>query len=425
MSLFKPNLVSVTYYLWLIGMIFIGLNLSILGVRNYAHDPASERSLYLAYYSTSYTLIFMPLSMIFFQKYLFGGAIRSKIINFYQSRLIPFQSVRDSGQIIFWVCCTVVSALAVFYCYYVVPSAPLFALIKGKSVIDVLQLRNEVKFDFPGIIYIKNIFALMLTPIVSYVVYGYYKLYGGYKYRGWFYFTVLLSILALTFHGSKAPILIYFLTLFVIRGIVKKSISKKLFVYAGLATVSFVFVLFSMFNANLVFNFYAGPLSRIFMVPSAGLRLSFDTFPEIHPFLFGGSFPGWITNIFGMEHERSARILMKVYNPEAVETGTAGVMNSLFIAEAWANFGLVGMLLAPVIVGFVVQFLHNFLSSRKKTPIFVAMMGMFMFELPILGGFVDFLWNVGWLFLFTVVYGSVQSRQILVGAVKQSKIERS
>jgi hypothetical protein len=72
-------------------------------------------------------------------------------------------------------------------------------------------------------------------------------------------------------------------------------------------------------------------------------------------------------------------------------------------------------------VGFVVQYIHNFLASRTKTPIYVGLMGFFFLKLPILGGFVDFIWNVGWIFVLVIVFAGIESRQIFKGAIGHNK----
>jgi hypothetical protein len=136
------------------------------------------------------------------------------------------------------------------------------------------------------------------------------------------------------------------------------------------------------------------------MVPSSGLALTFDVFPEIHPFLKGASFPDWFVGLFGMESVRSARILMQEVNPTGVRNGTAGVINSLFVAEAYANFGLAGLILAPIYVGIFIYFIHRSLNFGSRTPEQIAFLTYFIFSLPILGGIVGFIWNVNWLFLY-------------------------
>ena len=130
------------------------------------------------------------------------------------------------------------------------------------------------------------------------------------------------------------------------------------------------------------------------------LPLTFEVFPDKIQFLDGASFPEWMsTSIFGVEHKASARALMEYFNPKGVASGKSGVISTLFIAEAYANFGKVGLVLAPIFVGLEIQFLHNYILSNYKTPSSVAIYGYFMIAFPLTSGIVGFVWNVGWMFI--------------------------
>jgi hypothetical protein len=119
--------------------------------------------------------------------------------------------------------------------------------------------------------------------------------------------------------------------------------------------------------------------------------------------------------IFGMEQQRSARVIMEYLNPEGVINGTTGVMNSLYIAEAYANFGIVGLLLMPIIAGFTIIYIYNLIiGTSTKTPIKIALFAYFSFNLPLLGGMVGFMWNVGWMVLFLYIYISNKMRFIAI-----------
>ena len=135
------------------------------------------------------------------------------------------------------------------------------------------------------------------------------------------------------------------------------------------------------------------------MVQFAGMPLAFDVFPYQYSFLNGGGFPTWINNVIGVPHAEMARLLMQVYNPAGVEQGTAGVINTLFIADAWANFGWVGIILAPIYLGVLIQVIYHRLITIPKSPVNVALNGYFMTSFQITGGLIGFIWNPIWIFL--------------------------
>ena len=408
MSLLRPNMMSLTYYGWLVGMCFTGPLLSLLGVENYALRLASEESIEKAFFSTAYVMVTMPASMAIYQKFLFKSNIKEKIKSFYLGKIKPFQTPRDSAQIIYWGVLTVISLFGVLYVYSVITRTPLIHLLLGGSPLEAAKIRNTATFNYPGNVYIRNIIVIQIIPLVSFVAYGYCRLYKKRIFKLWALFIFILGILAVTYTGEKKPIVVYILSFVVIESIIKGGFNKKRLILAVSLFLLTVYLLYHMLG-GVVFGLYGGLLSRLIMVPSAGLAFTFDLFPQNIDFLYGASFPGWMVEPFGLEHKRSARLVMEAFDPAGgVKAGTAGVINSLFVAEAWANFGLAGALLSPFIVGLILQVLYNYILSLGKTPVSIGLFTYFMFESYIvLGGFVDFLWNVGWIItILTCIVGA-------------------
>lgn len=423
MALSRLNIISVIFYLNLIGMCYIGLTLARIGVENYALREAEIESLNKAYWAVSYVLLTMPLSMIFYQKYIFKGNIKSKLESFYKSDLVPLQSKLDFAQLFFWSLVTIIITLAALYSYSVLPKAPLLAILTNASSSEIARLRFIAKFDYPGNGYIRNLLFQNLAPLISFIAYGYRRVYPkNCKIKLWLYYTIFLAFLSVTFTGEKAPLIIYFTTFFIVKSIINGGFSKKILIITALLGFSLIIVLYLLINKHATFSFYGGIFSRLFMVPNAGLLHTFDIFPNQHNFLNGASFPGWMIEHFGLEHQRSARIIMETTNPQGVQAGTAGVMNSLFIAEAYANFGIIGLLISPFIVGFEIQFIYNLILNRPKSPVYVAIFAIFFFEFPIMGGFVGFIWNVGWILLLIIVLMSINARQILKSLTHDSLV---
>jgi hypothetical protein len=142
---------------------------------------------------------------------------------------------------------------------------------------------------------------------------------------------------------------------------------------------------------------------RVFYTQAAGVFLSLDVFPEKHPFIGWSSLSGFLSSLLGQESmERSARVLMRLVNPTAVEQGTAGVINSLFVAEAYANFGWKGVALAPLWVGFLTGSLLYVLLAQTLTPIVVAFFAFAALRWPLTGGFNDFLYSPTFAILLVV-----------------------
>ncbi|MDY6878144.1 MAG: hypothetical protein SWK90_18330 [Chloroflexota bacterium] len=418
MSIYKLNIVSWTFYYHLFLQSFIGINLVVVfGVYHYLMSRASADSLLMAYWAICYAMLMMPLTMILVQELFFGGRIGKKVNAFFAAKIAPLQSRRDSTLVIFWRGLSLLALLATLYVYYQVKTPPFVIFFTyGTTPEEFARLRIAAKRGFTGNRYVLNLFSLLLAPFVSYVAYGYHRLYReSTLHRLWFYFTVIVSVLAVTYDGEKAPVIYYAITLFFIKSFINGGIKKGQLLTILLATFVLIVTTYVITSGTVNFAINSGPGGRILMTQVGGLPLHFEVFPNRVPFLKGASFPAWMSNsVFGVEHARSARVLVEVYNPRGIQAGTAGVINTLFMGEAWANFGWFGFLLAPIVVGVVVQFIHNLLVSLPKTPLSVAPMGYFMFRLGITGGFVGFVWNATWLVLLVIIIVGLCSRSFLL-----------
>ena len=99
---------------------------------------------------------------------------------------------------------------------------------------------------------------------------------------------------------------------------------------------------------------------------------------------------------------------MDFYGAEKVYDGTGGVMNALFIGEAYANFGYLGMVLSIVYMGVLIGLLFWVFTKLEKTPYNVAICAMLTGKLALAtqGGFTDFIYNFQtYLLLFFLAAG--------------------
>jgi oligosaccharide repeat unit polymerase len=324
----------------------------------------------------------------------------------------------DSAQKYFWGIFTIVCAGSVIYCYNVVPGTPIFAALSGASIVEIARLRHITTFDFPGNVYVRNLIMDIATPFVSYVAYGYYRTYKTRRAKCWLALSIALALFSLLYTGEIKPVAVYVVGFIILRGIINEGLSKSLLLYSLLSGVLVIGLLTYLTDGVVDISFYGGPLSRLTMIQSFGVALSFDVFPEMHNFLYGGSFPDWMTWLLGVEHEKTGRLLMEIHNPEGVEAGTVGVVASLFVADAYANFGMAGLFLSPLVVGFILQALHSYIAGLPKTPVSISLMVYCMFRLPIISSFTGIIWNVSLIFVVVCVTASVMWRRVMLPPYK-------
>jgi len=359
-----------------------------------------------------YTMIAMPIGMLLVV-FLSGRSTNASLFEWYLSR--PIESMlsrRDSFMRLPLYALSGVALLSVAYTFAAIGSVPLAQVIAGGDALALAITRVDASMGFSGNVYVRNFLGYMLTPILAYVSYGYFRQTGSIRDRLWFCAMLVGAFFILTYDLSKAPIVVFALGFLFFHVLADGGVSRKLFFLFGVLAVLLVLAGYAFIgkvtDPIALFSYNSGIGGRIFLSQAAGTYYAFEHFPASREFIGIASMSGLLSDIFGVESsERSSRIIMTIFNPTGVEEGSAAVMNSLFIAEAWANFGLLGVLVAPVYVGIFVQAVFMFFLKARKTPIVLGMFTYLSLKMPITGGFNDFVYAPGLMaiaFMFVTIY---------------------
>lgn len=398
MSITKLNIISFNYYYQLILQAFVGVNIVILGLdSHYLLNRITDFSIkQTAYFSVVFVLIAMPLSMLFIS-FIARFNSRREWITYTNKDIKSIISKDDKAVFVTLTIFTFISFLSIAYTFLSIGTIPLFQMLLNSSAEQAARLRIIASTEFGGVVYIRNVFGLTMTPILSYIAYTYtFKS----KYIGWrilFVILALLSLIILTYSGAKAPVLMYIFSFIFLQVLISGKINlKKMLTLVLVVIVVLVGFYISIMNYQLsFFDINNGPLGRIFLGQIASLYFHFMYFPEVIPFLDGHGFPGIIAKLFNFEAIRSSRIIMELVNPASVQAGTAGVMNTLFIGEAYANYGWSGLILGTIYVGFCIQIAYILLLRLPKNPLIIAFFVSVTLKIPLTGGFFDFIYNPG------------------------------
>ena len=401
----KLNMISILYY-YVLAFNLIGASLIYIGFRQHylIKKVEAESTLYFTYYALVYAMIMFPTVLIIMKKLM--SHLSSKVDTnnyikagvYYSTKMYLLQG--------FVLILVLICTLATIYVFSKLGYNPIVSMFQQD---DINALRQSGSRFFNGNQYVKNLLMLTLTPFVSYLTYIYYRLTKSIFWKILFFYMALLSVIALTYDFSKSPIITYLLGIYlieVIMGYIQNNETFHRLVTAGAIIILFFYVVM-MDAGNSLFSIYSGPLGRIIFTQIATLYLHFEAFPSYHPFLHGASFNSWMSFIFPTaEGLRSGRVVMTIYNAEGIESNVAGVMNTVFIGEAYANFGIAGIIVVPIIFGIVIGLFAYFLPCLKKTPVtilFYVQMTL-QFVSIVEGGFVDIFYSASTLFLLMLTF---------------------
>lgn len=411
LSIKKINMISFIFYNLII-FSFIGSILFALNLDNhYLSDKIVYNDTRIKGWSiVQLVMILFPLNIIFINtllkinpKVIFQGYIEKETKNIF--------SAKDSY--VFWplVFLSIVSVISVLYTFYCIGfnNLPFIKMISGTSSYELARSRIDVSRKFSGNQYIKNIFALGLTPILSFITYVYYKTTNSSEWKRLFIILFISSILIKTYNLEKSPVIVYLFTFYIIKIYLGEKIEvKELFFMFILIIILIIlmYIFISKVPINQILSFRSGPLNRIFLSQIVGLFLHLDIFPRCRGFLKGASFPKIISEkLLRLQHMRSARIVMKIVNPNGVKENVAGVMNTLFVAEAYANYDIIGIFISILYVSLIINLFFIVLMKLPKSPITVAILSYFTvsFSMTLHGGFVDYIYNSFNMFLIILM----------------------
>ncbi|MDK2920213.1 MAG: hypothetical protein PWQ37_2946 [Candidatus Petromonas sp.] len=425
-------------HLWLLQLVIfclVGSNLMVIGIRGYviSNFITNEESYLYGLYSVYYVMIILPISVIIFN-YIFKFRIDKKLKVYLKKETNYYFIDSDFFIKILFVVMSIVSILTVVYlCYY---DAPLFMLLTGR-INRVLTARITYSRAFHGSAIIKNIVGETLIPLSSYIAFAYYRFTKQKPWKNIFFILLVSSLFIRGASLAKSGIAFYLIPYIYIITIMSRKIPYRKLVKIFLLVIPPLLMMYKVQYASsdltikdIVFDFYGGPLGRVFIVQIQSLPSYFEIFPKSFDFLMGKSIA--LFRHLGLPFIESARVVASFLEPVGVKEGWVGVANTLFVGDAYANFGLIGLIISPIWVAFVYSFFYWRLLSSPKTPLTI---GYYVFILDNLtnsltGGFFSaYVINtrviVAMIFLFTIklfVQIVGQKRNRFLNQVKSNKV---
>lgn len=391
---------------------FIGVTLVFLGFRDHylIKKISSNSVINITYWTMAYVMLILPLVIILVNKYVY----KIKDLNTEYMNNINKKIVLDSEKVnkkvyILVIIATIICLISIIYVFYNIGYISFFKLFDRNF--NFSEERISIGRNFKGNQYIKNIIMLGITPILSHIAYIYMRTTKQKKWIILFAILFIVNIFVKTYDFSKAPLIYYVCFFFIIEVLLGKTSSfKKIipFVVSAIVLLVILYITVGNYKDNFI-SLSNGPLSRAVVTQAGTLFLHFDAFPNKSEFLKGHSFPPLTKILFGEgEYDiRSGRKVMEIYNSDAIENGTAGVMSTMFIGEAYANFGYLGIIISPIIVGFIVSTILCVYLKSQKTPLnmILYLECFIIFSTVLQAGFVDLFYNISFLIVLIVIFG--------------------
>lgn len=380
LDLKHPNVITWTYYYY-VSMFLIPAFSNVIGLYS---DWMARQAIYtdsakLAFYATFASFAILPATVIILQKPLkIQPRLESKVL--FESSKQNAGEKGDRGILLGLAILAVV--LPLFLIFWAASiDLPIETLARGGGWLDMAIARRQyVMAEDKWIQYVKNIGGRWIASTASLAAFGYFL-----KRRSLFRLTLCIgltvtTILFLFSSLEKAPIIHFLIALFYVWFIFNKGgAGKRLLMMTVTITVLGTLLFYITLRPDNLSQATAMFVERILFVQYSGTILAFDFFPRLEPFLgFRGLCHGLLGRLLNCDGVRYSLLLMQVYNPAGWAAGRVGYVSTLYIAEGYACFGLVGIIFSIFLAGIWLTSLQWLFFRMRLHPVSVGFLSLLM-----------------------------------------------
>ena len=273
-------------------------------------------------------------------------------------------------------------ALALVFLYLSeVRTVPLLAVLKNPGAYYELSQLREQSFKLldTRLSYPYFWLRVFFFPFLIMLTLGYYL---RTRHKGWLLF-FLVSLGAGTLYAgfslAKMPVAAIFLMVALFIYVYRSGQIGIRFILLALGLI-FAFPLFVILTVQYgmgvgLLDAISGIFRRLFYAPAYVLYYYFEIFPDQVGYLYGRSI-GKLAWLMGWEHFNTANYVYRYLFPSGAESGLS---NAAFIGNLHADFGLLGVLIGGLFVGFLMQAIQIFILRRRKTILNLAVYTFLIF----------------------------------------------
>lgn len=270
-----------------------------------------------------------------------------------------------------WILCLFLFSVAILIIYrHIIGGFPLENIFSGLKGAELALLRSDATNNFSGKLY-RYVMFMEVLPMFLFILVSFIKEPNMTKKWKILYFMLMAyNILYALITLQKAPIINFIILCYIIYTFKEREIKKKPLIIVGLLSVVLIVLMYVFFmgvsDETPASEILAGALHRIF-ISSIMPFYWYIRFTNEHGLLWGLTFPN-PAGILPFEH---FRLTVEIMNyARGFEGDTVGTMPTVFIGEMYSNFGVIGIILSSIIVGFFLQTLDIFfwrkMSLRKS-----------------------------------------------------------
>jgi hypothetical protein len=247
---------------------------------------------------------------------------------------------------------------------------------------------------------------------------------GRWRWRLLFGVLFAVLIFLIVSSGVTSNVIYYLVGLGFTRSVLGRGFVKVWELVAVVGLMCLAMIIFKGAEGGILHVLWVTVCTRIFFTQLFGTYVALDYFPQHHDFIEFASTAHKVHEVLGGTTLQSyGSLLMRYYQPAGFEAGFASHLTTIFMGEAWANFGLFGIIVAPLWVGIFVQLVHRTFVSRRKSVIVIALYAYLATTFGYATDFIGFYYPVGTiLFVLGVLSILVFGRVFFADGVRRLRL---
>lgn len=253
------------------------------------------------------------------------------------------------------------------YYLFIIHPSPLYLAMCAASSQEVALRRLEItkSFNESGVTQIASI-SILLSYLCVYACIFRISFLKSFSFFS--AFISLLGLAVLVSNGEKAPLIN-----FLIGAIISYCLGKGKLPVLGAKIIAFILFIiiiqYYLFMADGIDEIIGMIIERIFIAQQAAVYLSLDYYKDFSGVIGFNSLKTIFHKILNIKSDPvAAEVLMEVYFPDILNWGGWNI-NGIYIYEAWANFGIFGVIVSPFLV-FLLNFFVVIFVVRDKNSAF-------------------------------------------------------
>ena len=357
------NLLSYQYLYQCVFLVVPGAIVILMGVRtDLALQPVSENTIYLTSYLVAWCVFAFPATIVILDL-IFKQKIYKLIVSYKKKECVHRNNSSVTRRNIIII--SFINTVLLLLFLIILPVIPIFHIGAGSEFI--MNSRIQSAFDLPSWVYgFRRILIYFLPIFFLYVI----ALKNIMFVPKWIlYLNGLNAVIILGYSTEKAPLLYLIIAVFFLKNNFNNyNLSFGKLIPIGFCIFGILFLMFAFFYDNEINDALSLLMGRLFVAQVAGSYLSVEYYGSIAPFKYFDAILFRIDALLGnVPTMQTSEELVWYYYRELYDGNLWKNVNSFIIQGSWANFGLLGVILAPIWCASVIYFCCTYLFKREKT----------------------------------------------------------